>query len=598
MKFQASVRLIGTKAQPIAYRGSDRQQSRMLVITFRDFELSLDRLKRLEQWLAVDLGLRRSDPGSTDRLSGSAQITVGFLNALLRLGMGLRQWSMNPAFEPGRVVLVRRARLGGQVAAKLAVPAGMGMTDEALERLYRSAATLCFARALRAQRDHRPTDLLTAIQKLIEDLRGFPGMVTRTTYQVLAAASRLDIPFMHVGNNVFQIGWGANSMLSDRSITAQDAAVGALITQDKRLTAVVLGRAGLPVPFHRLVGSLDKAIEAARAIGYPVVVKPANRDRGEGVTTDIADEDALGRAFGDAAVFSKRVLVERQVPGVCHRIFIARGEVLYVVRRDPKSVIGDGVRSVASLIVAANAREAEKLPWTREEPYPMDALTEHTLESQGLKLQSVPARGLRVSLRPIESTLWGGHDEDLTASIHPENAQVAIQAAKMVGLSNAGVDLISADISRPWHQNGAVINEVNFSPVLGVASISRSYLPEFLARHIRGDGRIPVFACVGHEDAERAAHAHHQSLCADGLNACLVGQSGTWVGEMPLSFRPGLGSIDRLRACLFRRDIDAVTIVVEDASLLTRGLPVDRLTTLPNEGTEGCATIEALKAVA
>jgi cyanophycin synthetase len=177
----------------------------------------------------------------------------------------------------------------------------------------------------------------------------------------------------------------------------------------------------------------------------------------------------------------------------------------------------------------------------------------------------------------------------MTTLIHPENAEVAVEAARVLGLSNAGVDLITPDISRPWHENGGVINEVNFSPVLGVASISRGYLPEFLKRHIRGNGRIPVYALIGDERAERKAYAHHLNLCNQGLNACLIRAGRTQIGHRNVSMRPGTGPIERLRACLLRNEVDAVTFVVTDASQLKAGLPVDRFTLL----TEGADRLES-----
>jgi hypothetical protein len=55
----------------------------------------------------------------------------------------------------------------------------------------------------------------------------------------------------------------------------------------------------------------------------------------------------------------------------------------------------------------------------------------------------------------------------VSSRIHPENIALAIHAAKVLRLELAGVDLISTDISQPYHANGACINEVNYAPVLG-----------------------------------------------------------------------------------------------------------------------------------
>ena len=63
---------------------------------------------------------------------------------------------------------------------------------------------------------------------------------------------------------------------------------------------------------------------------------------------------------------------------------------------------------------------------------------------------------------------------------------------KIFKLKTAGIDIISYDITRPWYETGAVINEINFAPLLGGGEISRSYIAKFLQKFIKGDGRIPI----------------------------------------------------------------------------------------------------------
>ncbi len=52
---------------------------------------------------------------------------------------------------------------------------------------------------------------------------------------------------------------------------------------------------------------------------------------------------------GAALSRTKAVIVERQVEGVCHRLFMAHGRLLYAVKRLPMSVEGDGVTDIAGL---------------------------------------------------------------------------------------------------------------------------------------------------------------------------------------------------------------------------------------------------------
>ncbi len=78
------------------------------------------------------------------------------------------------------------------------------------------------------------------------------------------------------------------------------------------------------------------------------------------------NEDELLKAFDLAYNLSKRkqVIVEKQVSGVCHRLFIVDDKLLYAVKRLPICVIADGYSSIEKLIEKANQKEALKMPWT------------------------------------------------------------------------------------------------------------------------------------------------------------------------------------------------------------------------------------------
>lgn len=408
----------------------------------------------------------------------------------------------------------------------------------------------------------------------------------KSTIHVLRAAHADDIPFAHLGAGVFQLGYGSRIRRIDRSTTDNDSAIGSKLAQNKVWSADLIRQAGLPAPQHVLVVSEQEAKQAADQLGWPVVVKPSDRDRGEGVTVDIRDDAQLLAALKTAkgASRTRKVIVERAVSGVCHRLFIAKGQLLYAVKRLPKSIHGDGEHSVAALIQAANRRESARPPWLRSERYPDDPLAVEAMAAAGFTLDSVPAAGERVPLRNIESTAWGGFDEDMTERIHPDNLDIAIRAAVLFDLEVAGIDIITPDISRPWHENGAIINEVNFAPLLGGGEISRSHIAEFLARLVVGDGRIPVEVFLGSDAAFAAAIGRQKELVADNLacylttDATTLTPSGT---EMPLPFK---SFYQRSRALLMNRRVEAIILVVQTDEILRAGLPMDRIDRLTVAG--------------
>jgi cyanophycin synthetase len=384
----------------------------------------------------------------------------------------------------------------------------------------------------------------------------------KSTLPVLRAASELGIPYFHLGGGVYQLGWGSRARCLDRSSSELDSAIGARLSSDKINAARVLRVAGLPAPVHVLVHKANDALTAARGIGFPVVVKPSDQDRGEGVTVDIVDEAGLNAAFAVAQdlAANKQVIVERQVAGICHRLFIARGKLLYAVKRLPMSVQGDGRQSVAELVNAALACQQNQPPWARSEIRAIDDLAVAALKRAGFTPDSVPGSGVWAPLRSIESTQWGGIDEEVSDRIHPDNLAAAILAARLLGLSVAGVDIITTDISVPWHENGSIINEVNFAPLLGGGAISRRYIPGFLKDLIQGDGRIPV-ETFDASSGEAAALARRAALTGQGLRCWLTSADKTLDAQGRDIQLALMGLENRVKALLCRDDVDALVLL-------------------------------------
>ena len=135
------------------------------------------------------------------------------------------------------------------------------------------------------------------------------------------------------------------------------------------------------------------------------------------MSIDVSDAASLSAAFEKARALSQRVLVEQMVPGVCHRIYIAGGRLVFAVRRLPKSVRGDGQKTVQQLVDEANAAEQQTPPWLRKKPFLLDELGLACLAHSGLEPQTVLKDGQLAPLRPISTTEWGGVTDDVSQVI-------------------------------------------------------------------------------------------------------------------------------------------------------------------------------------
>lgn len=397
------------------------------------------------------------------------------------------------------------------------------------------------------------------------------------TLNFLQAAHDLGIPWRHVANNVFQFGWGSRARWLDSSFTDETSNISARLARDKVACAKVLRVAGLPVPRHHLVTTPAQALDAARSLGYPVVVKPADQDGGRGVHAGLRTPEAVASAYVAAAKFSKRILVEQFIVGNDYRLQVCLGDVYWVVHRRPAYVVGDGASTVAALIERNNSLlQAEHDP-SREQgfkPILADEEVERWLAWQGLALASVPAQGQSVRLRGAANVNLGGTREPVLAQAHPDNLALAARAAAVLRLDLAGIDLLLPDIRRSWRETGGGICEVNAQPQMS-GHLQREILPRLVARK----GRIPVVMLVGPAPLDALAVERGrlvEQLESLGVRLGWVDDGGAWVGD-EAQCQAQDASGPGCSALLVDPRVDALVWHCTDWPSPLHGLPVDQV---------------------
>lgn len=533
-------------------------------------------LEPLDRWLGAALALRPPWPVAPD-----GAVTLALVARALALAMELMRAARIPVFDGGRIIAAEACEVAPQRRwrVRVGVP-GIDHLPVALATgAHQAALRLVFAAVADLLRGVTP-DVEQARQVAQVDVIGrltpaLPAGIS--TVPILREVWRRRIPFRHLGGGVFQLGWGAKSRRINRSCIDTDAALGCALASVKNHSATVLRTMGMPCPRHVLVGRVEEAHDAARQLGWPVVIKPADRERSEGVTTAIRDPAGVDTAFRHAARFSRAILVEQHIPGICHRLMVANGRFLYALARRPMALIGNGIDTIATLLERTRARAALQPPWCRDKVIPLDELTLRVLASQGVAPGSVPAPGQRVLLRFIESTEWGEDRVDVTAQTHPANAELAVRAARALGLMNAGVDIISQDISVAWQGNGAVINEVNFAPHFGGSESARTRMPAFIEGLIRDDGRIPVEVFVGTGRAWQAALRRQAAWRAEGLCAWVTAARDTVDEQGREQALACAGAFERTVALLSDRRVEALAIVLGDGGWVESGAPIDQI---------------------
>lgn len=540
------------------------EETRSLNMTFDLAPESSGQFSNLRRWLVEALCIDE-ERIKTSLKNDPVSYSRDYLTCLFCLSEILFQQSGVPVFSPPQIRLISKV---GKKSDKYQVTIRFHEIELLPKGLYpfvyNMSFRLCSWMSQAELNAENRKKLYSMIKERVTKKLKSAIPSGKSTVPVLNAAHGANIPFRHLGLGVYQLGWGSKARRLDRSMTDGDSTIGARLSHSKLAAAQILRTAGLPAPRHELVETTEEALKAASTIAYPIVVKPNDLDRGEGVTVDICNEEQLLEAFAYARAASskKPVLIEKQAAGVCHRIFIADGRLLYAVRRNAMSIIGDGINSVVGLVTAELLKQDRMPTWLRSELMPIDDLARKAIESAGHTLESVPTKGELVPLRRIESTQWGGVDQEVTDTIHPENLRIAVEATRLIGLNVAGVDIICEDISKPWYETGAIINEVNLAPLLGGAAISRRHVPEFLDRLIEGDGRIPI-EVVTSSNAKADALAKQVEFTEQGLRCYVTSSTETYDHKqnlVPLA----LDTVEqRVRAVLTRADADAL-VVYED----------------------------------
>lgn len=424
-----------------------------------------------------------------------------------------------------------------------------------------------------------------AIASVAEDLQNLVKRCAQNapsgvnTLLFLQAAHDEDIPWRHVANNVYQFGWGRNARWLDSSLTDEASGISTNLARDKLACAKVLRDAGLPVPRHRLVANEQQALTVAEALGYPVVVKPADLDGGKGVFPGLRTPMAVRKAFAAAAKLSERILVEQHVEGNDYRLQVYQGEVIWAMHRRPAYVVGDGAGTVEELIKRSNRDrkipQPDRLAEQARKPIVVDDEVQDWLSSQELALTSIPASGQHVRLRGPANVSTGGTREAVLDKVHPDNLALAARAASIMRLDLAGIDLLIPDIARSWRESAAAICEVNAQP-----QMSRHLHRLILPRLVPQQGRIPIVALVGTDPVQ--GNLREQFVAAaleNGIRLGWVDPQHVYVGNELC----GDSSGDFRRGCmalLADPQVDALAWQVPELPAHSDGLPFDRINVL------------------
>ncbi len=419
---------------------------------------------------------------------------------------------------------------------------------------------------------------LPTLKALAEEVRLGPS-----TGAIVRAAEARGIPARRLTEgSLVQFGFGSRRRRIWAAETDRTSAIGESIAQDKDLTKSLLSAIGVPVPEGRVCTTAEQAWEAAQAIGLPVAVKPRKGNQGKGVSTSLETREAVVTAHEIAVAYDGETIVERHLHGCDHRLLVIGDKLVAAARREPPSVTGDGRATIAQLVVTENLnpRRGDDHA-TSLSKLQLDAIGLEHLAQQGLTPDSVPAQGESVFLRRNANLSTGGSATDVTDSVHPEVAARAVEAARMVGLDVAGIDIVATRIDQPLEVTRGAIIEVNAAPGLrmhlepsagtgravGEAIIESMFQPG-------DDARIPIVAVTGTNGKTTTTRCITHILARTGLRVGMTCTDGIYVEGRRIDTGDCSGP-KSARAVLMHPRVDAAVLETARGGILREGLGFD-----------------------
>lgn len=405
-----------------------------------------------------------------------------------------------------------------------------------------------------------------------------------STRAIVAAAEKRGVPYRRLNNDsLVMLGHGAKQHRICAAETDRTSAIAESIAQDKQMTRSLLKAVGVPVPAGETVSSAEDAWETAEDIGLPVVVKPQFGNHGRGVTTNCRTREQVLAGYENAREHGKDIVVEKYIPGCDYRLLVVGNKLVAAARRVPAHVVGDGRSTISQLVEEVN-RDPRRSDGhaTVLSKIKLDAIALAVLADAGLTPESIPTAAQVVLIRRNGNLSTGGTAVDVTDEVHPLVAAQAVDAARVIGLDIAGVDVIAEDISRPLKEQGAAVVEVNAGPGLRMHLQPSEGKPRPVGEAIidllypEGQtGRIPLVAVTGVNGKTTTTRLITHILALTGRTVGMTCTDGIYISGRRIDDGDCSGP-QSARSVLLHPGVEAAVLETARGGILREGLGFDQ----------------------
>ncbi|MDA9128861.1 ATP-grasp domain-containing protein [Candidatus Gracilibacteria bacterium] len=272
-------------------------------------------------------------------------------------------------------------------------------------------------------------------------------------------------------NNLFSLNNDKKTIYFKSVDCGLNSSFGLKIADNKELTYKIAQENNIRVPRSIYIDRVDmgKISEISKSLVYPVISKPIDGARGDGVAVNLNSDDELRKgveySFQDTDV--NRVVIQEQIKGEDHRILVIKGKVVAVTMRIPPYVVGDGKSTISELIEKENKNPLRGDGGDHDAPMSnikVDSECISHLDELGYTLESVLESTQQINVRKNANLSTGGLAIDKTTEIHPSVKAQAEKIAQICDLGFSGVDFFCEDISQSLEEGKGAIIEINATP--------------------------------------------------------------------------------------------------------------------------------------
>ena len=262
----------------------------------------------------LDIVVQRPDQFDQDTMDADLDRVLGFVSQidtddvelqLLHRGIGLACFvqGMNRVVVSNQYQVLSREELeSGAVCFRVAVSV---TNPDATATAFKFANDIVDLYSQPAPHDIEP---LVAWASGNLDRYGLPG---QNQGFLLTLCMKRAMPVNQIWPGTHMVGTGRYSQRISSTMTGRTSAQAVLYAKNKIATAELLNLAGLPGSEHQVVSTWEQTVKTAQHYGYPVVVKPYDRDNGQGVYAGITTEADLQHAYTEVTKIVPQFLVER-----------------------------------------------------------------------------------------------------------------------------------------------------------------------------------------------------------------------------------------------------------------------------------------------